>query len=166
MNETSPERPLQDLTDSYTALLELLAGMQRGLHLYTPYLDGRLYNDPAVLDALRDRLCAQPRLRCQWIVPPAATWRQDCPGLLRLSERLTTALQLRTLPAEEPRERPQFAQSFIIADRSALLLHADPYRLQGHYVAQAGPAIRPLLDFFTEIWEKSAADPELRRLGI
>lgn len=166
MDEPAAERPLDGLEDSRSALLELLAGMQRGLHLYTPHLDGRLYNEPAILDALRDRLCAQPRLRCQWIVPPVAGWRQTCPGLLRLSERLSTALQLRVLPVEEPRERPQFGQTFILADRSSLLLHADPYRLQGRYIAQAGPEIRPLLDFFMEIWEKSTSDPESRRLGI
>ncbi len=158
--------PLAGLEAIHTAMLDLLAETRRSIHLYTPELDPRLYNDPQVLDAIRLQISRQPRLRLYLLLPPAARWRGACPRLLQLAERLTSALSLRTLPANEPRERPEFLQAFAIADQRSLLHQPEPRHFVGSYTAQGSARARELLNFFMEIWEKAAPDPELRRLYL
>lgn len=157
---------LNGLDDTRRAMLALLEGTRFSLHLYTPYIDPRLYNDAEVLAALRQRVVEQPRIRMALLLPPAGHWRSACPHLLQLVERLTSAIQLRTLPANEPRERPEFGQGFLIADRRILLHQADPRGLVGSLQRGGSGEARELLNFFLELWEKSLPDPDLRRLHI
>jgi hypothetical protein len=157
---------LQGFEDTQRALLALLESLRRSLQLYTPHLDARLYNESSVLDAIRTQVIENPRTRFQLIIPPAESWRRACPHFLQLSQRLSSALELRTLAKGEPRERQEFSQSFLIADEHALLLLADPYRLVGSYAPQTSGKTKELLNFFQQIWEKSEPDPELRQLRI
>ena len=166
MNRIDQSIPLAGLENTLEATLELLNNTRRSLHFYTPYLEPRVYNHNDVLDALRTRVTEQSRLNCFLLLPAASHWRRSCPHLYRLIEHLSSALRVRVLPASEPRERPEFHQSFMIADETLLLQHSDPQRLSGRYETQAAYRARVLLGFFMEIWEKSTADPELRRLGI
>lgn len=166
MNRTDQSTPLAGLEDSLEATVELLNNTRRSLHFYTPYLEPRLYNHDSVIEALRTRATEQSRLNCFLLLPTASHWRRSCPHLHRLLERLTSSLQVRILPANEPRERPEFGQSFMIADETRLLHYSDPQRLSGNYETRAASKSRILLGFFIEIWAKSTADPELRRLGI
>jgi len=157
---------LNGLEEVHGALLALLAETRRSIHLYTPELEPRLYNDPQVLDAIRLQISRQPRLQLYLLLPPAARWRSACPRLLQLAERLPSALSLRTLPADESRERPEFLQAFVIADQRSLLHQPEPRHFVGSYTAPGSGKARELLNFFMEIWEKAAFDPELRRLHL
>ena len=87
---------LDGVDDSRRAVLDLLDGMRRTLYLYTPLLRPELYNDTEVLSAIRTCVVNQPKVRLQLVLPPARDWRNGCPGLVRLGERLTSALVLRT----------------------------------------------------------------------
>lgn len=163
--ETSPIS-LAGLDDSRRALLELLEGMRRVLYLYTPLVRPDLYNDPDVLAAIRNRVVSQPKIRFHLLLPPARTWRSDCPGLVRLGERLTTALILRTLNREETPDRPEMGQTFVIADERALLRFSDPRRLLGGYEPQPSERMKELLELFRALWDRAQPDPDLQRLGI
>ncbi len=157
---------LNGLQDTHQALLALLAATRRSVHLYTPYLDPRLYNDPRIVDTISTQISQRPRLRGYLLLPTATVWRGSCPRLLQLAERLTSALSLRTLPDDEPHERPEFLQGFVIADQIVLLHQADPSNFIGSFAAQGTGKARELLNFFMQMWEKSAPDPELRRLHL
>ena len=157
---------LDGLDDSRRALLELLDGMRRMLILYTPLMRSGLYNDPDVLAAIRNRVVSQPRIRFHLLLPPARLWRSDCPGLVRLSERLTTALILRTPNREEIPDQSELGQSFAIADEQALLRFSDPRRLLGTYESRPSERMKELLELFRMLWDRAQPDPELRRLGI
>ena len=157
---------LDGLDDSRRAVLELLEGTRRVLYLYTPLVRSELYNDPDVLAAIRNRVVNQPRVRFHLLLPPARAWRNDCPGLVRLSERLTTALLLRTPNREETPDRPELGQAFAIADERALLRFSDPRRLLGTYEPQPSERMKELLELFRRLWDRAQPDPNLQRLGI
>ena len=99
-------------------------------------------------------------------MPPARDWCNACPGLMRLSERLTTALMLRTPIPEELPKRPELGQAFAIADEQVLLHFSDPRRLLGGYETQPNERTKELLELFRLIWERAQPDPDLSRLGI
>jgi len=152
--------------DARRAAVTLISAVHRNLHLYTPYVDPRLYNDAEVVNAIRAQLIEHSRARFSLIFPPAEDWRRICPHFLQLTERLSSAMELRVLPKDEPRERPEFGQGFMIADHLRLLLLADPRRLIGNYEQDSSGKSKELLNFFLEIWEKSQPDPELRQLRL
>jgi hypothetical protein len=93
-------------------------------------------------------------------------WRNDCPGLVRLGERLTTALILRTPNREETPDRPELGQAFAIADERALLRFSDPRRLLGTYEPQPSERMKELLELFRSLWDRAQPDLDLQRLGI
>lgn len=157
---------LDGVNDSRRALLELLAGMRRTLHLYTPWVRPELYDDAEVVDAIRGRVVNQPRLRLHLVLPPAKEWRGHCPRLARLSERLTTALILRIPNRQEIPDRPELGQAFAIADERALLHFSDPRRLLGVYEPRPTERMKELLELFQVVWSRAQADPELRHLGL
>ena len=157
---------LDGLDDSRRALLELLEGTRRVFCLYTPLVRPELYNDPEVLAAIRNRVVSQPKVRFHLLLPPARGWRSDCPGLVRVSERLTTALLLRTPNREETPDRPELGQAFAIADERALLRFSDPRRLLGTYQPQLSERMKELLELFRMLWDRAQPDPNLQRLGI
>jgi hypothetical protein len=99
------------------------------------------------------------------LLPPAPHWRRGCPHLAQLTERLS-ALELRMLPAEEPRNRPEFTRGFVIADGSCFIEHTDPRFCTGTCSSQEQAKAKRLQDFFNEFWERSLPDRELRSLGI
>ena len=165
-NDRSSTMMLNGLDDSRRALLDLLAGMRRTLYLYTPLVRPDLYNNSEVLAAIRNRVVSQPKVRLQLLLPPARDWRNACSGLVRLGERLTTGLILRTPNWHEIPDRPELGQGFAIADDRTLLHFSDPRRLLGVYEQQPTERVRESLELFREIWNRAQADPDLRRLGI
>ena len=166
-DDQSSTMTLDGLDDSRRALLDLLDGLRRTLYLYAPLVRPELYNDADVLAAIRNRVVSQPKLRLHLLLPPARDWRNACPGLVRLGERLTTALILRTPNRHEQLpDRPELGQGFAIADERALLHFGDPRRLLGIYEPNSTQRMRELLELFREIWSRSQADPDLRWLGV
>jgi hypothetical protein len=157
---------LDGLDDGRRALRELIDGMRRTLYLYTPLVRPELYNDPEVLAAIRNRVVSQPRVRLHLLLPPARDWRNACPGLVRLGERLTTALILRTPNQQETPDRPELGQAFAITDERALLRFNDPRRLFGVYEPRPTEQMKELLELFVNVWSRAQADPDLRWLGI
>ena len=158
--------PLEGLDDGRRVLLEMLQNLRRTLYLYTPVVRPELYDDPEVLAAIRGRVVSQPKVRLHWLLPPAREWRSVCPRLVQLSERLTTALVLRTPNREESPNRSELGQAFAIADESSLLRFSDPRRLHGEYDSQPSERMKELLEFFNGLWSRAQADADLRRLGI
>ncbi|HCB12323.1 MAG TPA: hypothetical protein DEP36_01945 [Gammaproteobacteria bacterium] len=157
---------LDGLEDSRRALLELLEGMRRTLYLYTPLVRSDLYGDPEVIDTIRSRVADQPKLRLHLVLPLAREWRNDCPRLARLGERLTSTLLLRTPNREEMPHRPELGQAFAIVDEQAWLRFSDPRRLIGSYESQPSERMKELLELFHTLWSRSQTDPDLRWLGI
>lgn len=157
---------LNGLEDGREALLNLLGEMRRSLCLYTPLVRAELYNDTEVLAAIRNRVVNQSRLQLQLVLPSARDWRNACPGLARLGERLTTALILRTPNRQELPDQPELTQAFAIADEQLLLNFSDPRRLIGVYETLPTERTKERLELFREIWNRSQADPDLRWLGL
>lgn len=157
---------LDGLEDSLSALRAVLSDRAwNSLCWYTPYVRPSLYDAAELVSALRRRVVEQPRVQCRLLLPKALEWQRDCSRLVALIERLS-ALELRALPASEPRDRPEFSQAFLIVDDQALLHWTDPRRCIGYYAEQGGGRTRELAAFFAENWPKSQPEAEVRALRL
>ncbi len=157
---------LNGLDDSRRALLDMLEEMRRTLYRYTPLVRAELYDDAKILATIRNRVVSQPRLRLHWVLPPAREWRNACPRLARLGERLTSSLILHTPIPEERLDRPELSQAFAMVDERSLLHFSDPRRLIGSYDPHPSERMKPLLELFRELWSRTQANPDLQRLGL
>ena len=160
-------QPLTGWQDSLQAWLHILQAPQQQFVCYSPIVDARLFAHPELVEQLRQRIIQRPKTHISLLLPSARTWRTQCPNLVALLGKLSTALELRYLPAQISRERAEYGTGFVIAGRGEQLLYwSDPQRLQGHYYPYGTPEGRNLLDFFQAIWTQALPDPELRPLGI
>jgi hypothetical protein len=171
MNDENIERSLDGFEAAAEALAELLAGARRQIDWYSPVVAPNLYGDERVDAALRRAVLEQPRLRVRLLLPPVNGWRQHCPRLTELIERLS-ALELR-VPGRRGdgdasgEDRPEYGWGFVIADRRALLVLIDPQRGLGRYHPDGdGARGRSLQELFDTLWENARPDIELRKLGI
>ena len=157
--------PLDGPQDSLKAALQLLTLTRRHVLIYTPYLHPQIYNAETWIDDLARLVSGQSRFYARLLLPPAKQWRYSCPQFAQLIQRLS-ALELRVLPDDEPRERPEFHQSFVLGDDTLLLSHHDPRYCRGQFDRHAGLEARQRYSFFMDYWDKSAPEPELRQLGL
>lgn len=171
MNDENIERSLDGFEAAAEALAELLAGARRQIDWYSPVVAPSLYGDERVDAALRRAVLEQPRLRVRLLLPPVNGWRQHCPRLTGLIERLS-ALELR-IPGPRGSEeragedRSEYGWGFVIADQRALLVLTDPQRGPGRYHPDGdGARSRLLQALFDTLWETARPDAELRKLGI
>ena len=165
-DQTEQVRILQRAEDTVPAAVELIASARRSLCIFSFFPPApACFNAVEFTDVLRHQAVHEQRLQCRLLLPPAATWRQNCPQLTQLIERLS-AIELRTPPSSEPTDQAEFGQSFLIADERAVLLMKDPRRCLGEFNADDPLGAKRLMDFFNPLWEKSQLDLELRRLGI
>ncbi|MDQ2695460.1 MAG: hypothetical protein M3Z21_08820 [Pseudomonadota bacterium] len=162
----SDPTPIDDLPALRQAAIDLIQTAGVCLHFYSPEVDPRLYDDPQLLDALRSRISGTPRLGVYMLLPAADAWHHACPRLVSTAQRLTTNLELRTVARETVHDRAQFERAFIIADRTDLIHQADPRRFIGSYRTRDPAQAAHLLAFFTDAWNRSQPDPELRLLRI
>ncbi|MCB1809567.1 MAG: hypothetical protein KDJ99_31695, partial [Candidatus Competibacteraceae bacterium] len=102
----SPERSLETPQDAVAAAVELITSARRSLYVFCPLLPPVLFNAVEFNGALRHQLLQEPRLQSLMLAPPAKNWRQACPQLTQLVERLS-ALELRTPPADELADRKE-----------------------------------------------------------
>ena len=171
MSDANTERTIDGFEAAAEALTELLAGARRQIDWYSPAVAPILYGDERVDAALRRTVLDQSRLRVRLLLPPANGWRQRCPRLAGLIERLS-ALELR-VPGRSGggdrngEDRPEYGWGFVIADRRPLLVLTDPQRGLGRYHPDGdGPRGRSLQELFDTLWENARPDIELRKLGI
>ncbi len=148
------------------SLVRLIESTGRVLRGYFPSMDKRLVDHEDVVEALRRLVVDQPRIRVEWLVPPAAEWRRQCPRLGELNERLTTAIIFQRLRPGKTRDRPEMGHAFVISDERALLRELDPLRHIGDWSLSGSPDSRTYGQLFTDLWTHSEPDPNLRRMRI
>ncbi|MCK8515790.1 hypothetical protein M0534_05550 [Methylonatrum kenyense] len=160
-----PESPtrLDSLTETRTALLELIAGASRHLDILSPDLDRALFDNSDVADAIRELVVrAGPQARIRILVEDAAGVSHGGHQILGLGHRLTTAMDFRRLAAEDRGD----VGNLVIADRNGLLRwdrNKASFAVDGR--GDRGAAIAEGQQFDRR-WDHSIDDPELRRLAL
>ncbi len=132
------------------------------LEIFTRDLDAPLYDQEPFLQAL-SALCLANRKACIRILvqdPTPAVKRSH--RLIELSRRLSSSIELRQ-PHPDYRHHNE---AFLIADSCGLVHRSLADRYEGTANFYDLIAAERKLDFFTEVWERSEAHPEFRRLHI
>ncbi len=135
---------------------------RRVLRLYSHGLDPRIYDRACFLEGVRNLVTGHARAVVEILVAdPEEAARGH--GLVHLARDLPSRVVLRVRPGELEGD----TRSFLLADGSGLLFRAlwsDPASLRVDYAAPG--EVRRLTREFSEIWQRSASHPALRRLYL
>jgi phosphatidylserine/phosphatidylglycerophosphate/cardiolipin synthase-like enzyme len=156
------EIELQSRAETSHATELMVQQCEENLEIFTRDLDAPLYDQEAFLQAL-GALClrnrkARVRILVQDPVPPVKRGHR----LIELARRLSSSIELRQ-PHPDYR---QHNEAFLIADRCGFIQRSLADRYEGTANFYNPVVAGRKLDFFIEVWERSEAHPEFRRLHI
>lgn len=131
--------------------------------LFAPRLESRLWNQPAIVDALRAFAVSGREHEIRILVAEPADLARDCGALVALHQRLPTALLLR-----QPLEGDEWPAShpFLAGDDGTVLRLDGDGRLGGDKVVAEAGQRRVFQARFDSAWERARPMSELRVLGI
>jgi len=143
--------------------LRLIGDAKRELCIYTRVLDPDLFENEAVLEALK-RVAISGRgasIRILVQDPRAVAARGH--RLLPLAQRLTSVFVLRTLVDDNDLQYPS---AFVINDTRGCYFRVLGNRFEGEAVNYAPGRHAQLLEYFNQVWERSETSEDLRQLAL
>ena len=150
-------------TEAYAdAVRKLITQARYRLLLLTPDLEKGILDQAAVLGEIVRLVRDQPRNHVRIICADDKAAVQQSNRLAALGQRMTSSLEIRTL-----RKDVLFPdQVYLIADQSGILLRHD-HRAPAGFVCYHDPAlVRRLADVFTQLWESSEENREIKPLTL
>jgi len=144
------------------AIIDVAAETTRKLSIFTHDLEPGIYDDPDFLDIIK-RLClSQTYARIRVLIANPTRAIKNGNNFVHLGRRLNTYIEFRHV-REDLRTH---AESFCIADETALVYRLQASRWEG--IADTfAPAVAKLYGkMFDEIWQASEVEIEFRQLGI
>lgn len=144
-------------------VLELLALAKREVAIYSRDLDPALFDQEAVLEALKRVGTAGRGALVRVIVQNPAAAIADNHRLISLAHRLPSVFQFRTPDTEEDLQYPS---AFLVTDRRGYYFRVLGSRFEGEAHTYAPGRQAQLREFFNQVWERSLPPPQLRELHL
>lgn len=154
---------VETLTAALAATTGLLCAARRQVLIYTRALDPPLFDNAAVLDALRRFATARHDKRVHVLVQDPTSANAGSSAMLRLAQRLPSVFRFRAV--SDPVDA-SFASVYVVGD-DAYYFRPTGHRFDDGETWLSGAArSRQLERAFAQIWERSALWNEPRALGI
>ncbi len=153
---------VETLTAALAATTGLLCAARRQVLIYTRALDPTLFDNAAVLDALRRFATARHDKRVHVLMQDPASANAGSSAMLRLAQRLPSVFRFRAV--SDPVDA-SFASVYVVGD-DAYYFRPTVHRFDDGETWLSGAARRQLEREFAQIWERSALWNEPRALGI
>jgi hypothetical protein len=132
------------------------------LDIFSRDLDARLYDQAPFLQALGSLCLSNRQVRVRILVLDPMTAVKRGHRLIELSRRLSSSIEIR-------QPHPDYwhhNEAFLVADDCGLICRPLSDRYEGTANFYNPVQAERKTNFFTEVWERSEAHPELRRLHI
>jgi hypothetical protein len=162
LGETSLEFEVERLTEASAVAHALASQAQRTLLLHTEDLEPAIYDDSAFLDDVSRLVRAHSQSRVWILINDARKVVQHGHRLIEIARRLSSSIQLRR-PAPQYRN---YHESFLLADGCGYLHRPIVARYEGTANFHDPGKVADFEKYFMEVWERSEADEEIKRLYI
>lgn len=146
---------------------QLVQSCRQRLVIYSVNLDPQLYGDPAFVEACSAFVRANPRNTLQILLQfPQRVITYSHP-LVRLQQRLTDKIKIRTLPADfDPEDIHKLERQFMVGDDDKLMLQHESSSFRGFVGFCEKPKALEFAQKFDYLWHHGVAITALQRLGI
>ncbi len=153
---------LDNREDHRLATLELVSRARRNLVILSPDLEPALFNNRPFVEAISSLARRHRKSEIRILLASSEAIVRQGYRLVDLSQRLTSAIHIRVMPADYS----EFNGAFLVADYRGVLYR----KVAGYYTGcvnfEAPLKARQLLETFEMFWTKSELDPELRSLHL
>jgi hypothetical protein len=162
LGEPSPLYSVSQLSENLAAVERLLEQSRNSIDIYTHMLDHRVFDQSAVLEAIRRMVVENPRASVRILVREPHLMIAQGHRILELMRRLTSYIDIR----KAHQHYAQIQRSFVIADQRGYLYKETDERYEGIVSFNDPAQSREWLNFFNEAWDHSQAITDFRRLHI
>jgi len=164
-NQTNSRDELIDFTtreQNRDLVRDLALQAQQSIQLFSASLDNSLYDQSEFIEAVSNLAKRSPKARVQILVRDSSALLKKGHRLIELSRRLTTAIQIHNPSVEDGQQ----IMEMMLIDQTGYIhkKHADTYH--GTACFSDRRLTRDWQRQFSDMWEMSTPDPELRRLYI
>jgi hypothetical protein len=134
----------------------------REINIISRELDPLVYDVPEFIDSVKKMVLSNRRSKISVIViePRAVARRGHL--LLELAASLPTFIEFRT-PGKEYKH---FNESLFVADRTGYVYRNSAERFEGSLSFNDKRKAKVFMNVFDEMWNRSTADPNLRRISL
>lgn len=162
LGETAGDMGLESAEDNRAATRRMLAQTRRELAVVSRRLDPDVYEDPEVLEALRQLALRSRYSRIRLLVaePDSVVARDH--RVLELARKHSAFIELR-VPAEED---AQFNDVWLLADTAGLIRRPLATRFQGIANFNDPPRVSELRRRFDTLWDRAERSSEFLRLHL
>lgn len=162
IGEQTGELTINDRQENYQALLNMIDKGRRSLHIYSRYLDGKLYDRQEFNTAIRRLANRHPQSQVRILLRDIEPLVKHGHRLIELSRHLSSSMEIRVIH----KDFAEYNESFFIVDQRAVLHRKLADRYEG-IINYNDPALaRYLLHHFNEVWEQSQVPTDARRLYL
>lgn len=142
--------------------LAMVRQSSRNVYLYTRNLDHAIYDTSEFVEAVSEMVRNHRNAHLHVLVRDSDQAVKHGHRLVLLGQRLSSSIQFR-VPAEEYKA---FNEAFMVVDETGYIRRELSDRYEAEACFHDPLTARNLRDFFREVWERSAADPQLRPVRI
>lgn len=155
-------RMLEGKPDLAAAVVELCAHARRELSIFAQDLDPEVFESAELTDNLSRFARRNEQAMVRILVHDVTRMVRDGHQLLELSRRLPSSILIRVVHPDM-RDR---TENFVLADRTGLMVQPQYDVERGFLNLNDAPLARQYDDVFVRLFDRSLADPNLRRLNI
>jgi predicted GNAT family N-acyltransferase len=141
---------------------QLIRQARRNLCVMSLDLDARVFEQPALLDALKQLALRSRYSRIRILLQDNRRILQQGHRLVDLAQHLTSSFEIRK-PAQEHRD---LEENFLYVDDCGYLFRPQPGNPLATVSYNDRVRVKRLAEQFTEIWEAATPDRELARLHL
>jgi len=158
---TENDQLFSNLNEIEDATVELASNALRSIYIFTPDLQRDIYDNDRFREALIKFARGNRHAQIKILLADSSSAVHHGHRIIRLSQQLTSAMQIRTTP-EDYRETHM---SFIMADQTDFIFKPD-YTASDAIYAHCKHRGNKLMEFFTPAWDQAEIDPQTRRISL
>lgn len=152
---------LENNDDTKESINKITSSALRTIKIFTPNLQRDIYDNEDFRENLLHFTRGNRHAQIQILVNDSSFAIQQGHRLIRLAQKLTSAMQIRITPEDYQ----DTTMSFILVDQSDFLFKAD-ITANRALLSNCKHRSNRLLEFFTPAWEQAEIDPQIRRITI
>ena len=161
-DETATRKVLTGSQEIRDAAIRVARSTKRHLAIYSHELNATIYDSPAFLSAITELALATRAAQVRVLLGRSRAALSNAPKFIELSRRMQSVVHMRQLGEEAGHHE----ETFLVADEHGIIYQPSEARWEGISDTEAPHLARRYLTTFNDMWERSAPDPEFRRLSI
>ena len=153
---------LDSMSDNRSAAIALASQCRRSIILQSYDLDPIIYNEVDFIEAIRQVAVNNTHANIKILIEDASKVITGGHRLIELMRRVTSFIQIQKINTD----LKTLSDAFLICDETALIYRKQTHRYEGFVNFNDRGKCREIMADFRDSWEKSAPEPEFRRLHI